>query len=129
VLAVSLFLVALAACRRLRTGSAALLVCFVLGAALTANHPNHQPRFLVSWLATGWAAAGVGLAVLLPGGRRSWAAGLGAVALAGIAWLNVPRLLSPGPAPEGGPRPERPSVLELTDYYAGDVRAAGRAMV
>ena len=112
--------------RRLRPGAAALLVCFVLGAALTFNHPNHQNRYLHSWLAAGWAMAGVGLTVLLP---RRFGTTAGGVALVGLAWLVLPGWWLGGAAPAGGPRPEEPSLLELADFYADEVRSARKPVV
>ena len=44
-LLVALFVVALVTARRLRPGGQAVLWCFLIGAVLTARHPNQQTRF------------------------------------------------------------------------------------
>jgi hypothetical protein len=101
--------------------------------ALTATHPNRKARYLHSWLAATWVAAGAGLAGLLYGRRsHSWAGArpwLGGAALAGLAWANAPALLAPGRAAEGGPQPDQPSLLDVTDSYLPELDGGRRVIV
>ena len=99
-----------------------VLLGFVLAAAaLTFHHPTHRSRFLHSWVAAGWVVAGIGLAQVVYGrltarwpGGRPW---LAAAVLAGLSLLNIPGMFQTGHAPEGGPKPDQPSVLAVTDAY------------
>ena len=61
VLAGVLVIAALVASRRLSPGGQVILWLFLLGAVLTALHPNHKSRYVHSWLAAGWVAAGIAL--------------------------------------------------------------------
>jgi hypothetical protein len=119
--------------RRLRPGGQAVLCFFVLALALTVAHPNRKGRNLHSWLASGWVTAGIGLAMLSHGRMtagcqrlRPWLAG---IAVGGLALAHFPSLTVDGHAPEGGPHPDRASLLDLTDYYLPDLDEAGRATV
>jgi hypothetical protein len=113
--------VALLYWRRLRPGGGAVLCLLVVAGALTFHHPTHRSRFVHSWIAAGWVAAGIGLAQLVYSGaawRRSRARPLlGAAALGGLACLQFPGILRANDAPEGGPHPHHPSVLGVTDAY------------
>jgi hypothetical protein len=119
VIALVLLGVACLGWRRLRPGAAVVLCLALLAGILTVRHPSPRSRFLHSWLAAGWVGAGIGLAqlttrVVRRPVYRPW---FGGAALAGLAWIQLPGLLEGGHAPEAGPRPERPSFLELTDAY------------
>jgi hypothetical protein len=105
---------------RLRPGAAAVLWLVVVAFVLVAHHPNRKSRFLHSWIATAWVAAGVGAGSLLrprPGATgltlRTGFAGL----LATAAVMHLPELVTPGRAPEGGVPPSGPSSLDVTDNY------------
>jgi hypothetical protein len=131
--AVALLAVALLCWRRLRPGGMVILAFVVLAAFLAVRYPSHRSRFLHSWLATGWVAAGIGLAQLTYGrlsaalgAARPWLAGL---ATAGIVLAHTPGALQPGHAPEGGPRPQVPSNLDVTDSYLPDLADARRPVV
>jgi hypothetical protein len=132
-LAAVLAISALLARRRLRPGGQAVLWFFVLALALTVAHPNRKGRNLHSWLAAGWVAAGMGLATAIHGRLtarhrplRPW---LASVALGGVTLVHLPALTAQGHAPEGGPRPDQLSLLELTDAYLPFLDHANRATV
>src|SRR5262249_43968350 len=96
----------------------------LLGAFLTLNHPNRQPRLMFSWLPTGWALAGVGAAMLLPpfaGRLRLLRPALGAAVVAAVAFLHLPAAPDGRPTPAGGPRPGEPSLLDLSDAFVSDI--------
>jgi hypothetical protein len=107
--------------RRLRPGALAVLCLFLLGTWLTVSHPCLQGRYLHSWFAAGWVAAGIGLASALqvrllarrPLCQSLLAAGLLIVLGAGAA----AGLTRPGHAPEGGPELQQASILDVTDGY------------
>jgi hypothetical protein len=119
--------------RTLRPGGRAVLLLFVLAAVLTEAHPNRKARNLHSWLAAGWVTAGLGAAALACGRRterfpraRPW---LAAGALAGVGCLTLPALGRPAHAPEGGPHPDRPSLLAPVDYYLAQLDESRRATI
>jgi hypothetical protein len=122
--------------RRLRPGGGAVLWLAVLSFALTVLHPNHKARFLHNWLPVLWVAAGVGASGLVYGppwnrsrfrqAARPWLAAAGVV---GLLVLQAPGALENAHAVEGGPHPEVPSVLELTEYYLPELVHAGQAAI
>jgi hypothetical protein len=131
VLAGVLCVAGLLAWPRLRRGGPAVLWLVLLAGGLTILHPNQKGRNLHSWVAAGWVAGGIGLASLLYGPLtarrpriRPW---LAAGALAGVAWAQGPALLGAGHAIEGGPKADRPSLMDLTDAYLPDIAGSGRA--
>src|SRR5947209_2673789 len=104
----------------------------LLSFALAVLHPNHKARCLHSWLPALWLGAGIGLALILHGRltrrlahARPWLTGAAVVLLLSQC-LGIWKL---GHADEGGPKPARPSMLELTDYFLPDVEHAQRATV
>jgi hypothetical protein len=127
--AVAAALVALAvlACRNLRPGGAVVLWFLLIATFLACNHPNRKHRFLHSWIASTWVAAGMGAAALA-GNRwlerrrlQPWLAGTIA---AGIALTQLPGLNLPAHAEEGGLNLRRGSALDLTDAYLPDLADA-----
>jgi hypothetical protein len=119
--------VGLLAGRSLRAGGRAVLLLFALAAVLTVAHPNRKARNLHSWLPAGWVTAGLGAATLAYGRRaRPW---LAAGTLAGVGCLTLPALGRPAHALEGGPHPERPSLLVPVDFYLGELDASRRATI
>lgn len=131
--ALALLGVAVLTCRRLRPGGQAVLWLTVLSFALTVLHPNHKARCLHSWLPALWASAGVGAAGLVYGrwtvrvkAMRGWLAGAGVV---GLLLAQGPAAMQGAHAEEGGPHPQRPSVLELSDYYLPELDHAKQADV
>ncbi len=123
----------LLAWRRLRPGGAAVLWLVLLAGGLTVFHPNQKARNLHSWVAAGWVAGGIGLAILVYGPltarwprTRPW---LAAAALGALAWMQWPALTNAGHALEGGPRPDHGSLLDLTEAYLPDLAGSGRAAV
>jgi hypothetical protein len=133
IIALALLVVALMNWRRLRPGGVIVLAFVMLAAFLAVRYPSHRSRFLHSWLATGWVAAGIGLAQLTYGrlttalgAARPWLASLAA---AGLVLAHLPGTLGPGHAPEGGPRPQVPSNLDVTDSYLPALADAQRPVV
>jgi hypothetical protein len=129
----ALALLAVCRWRRVRPGGQAVLWLLLIGAALTLTHPNRKPRGMHSWLPAGWVAAGLGLAALTHGHLtrrrprlRPWLAG---AAVAGLGWATWPALAAPGHALEGGPHPDRASVLDLVDCYLPELDASRRATI
>jgi hypothetical protein len=119
--------------RRMRAGGWIILWLVVIAAALTLRHPNQKSRFLHSWVAGGWVAAGVGLALCVNGPMtarwkrlRPW---LGTAAVGGLGLACLPGFVQAGHAPEGGPDTERPSTLALTDAYLPSLAESRRATV
>jgi hypothetical protein len=128
-----LVLAALASCRSLRPGGAVVLWLVLFGTFLGSSHPNRKGRFLHSWLAASWVAAGVGVAGLTYGSRserwrrlQPWLAG---AALGSMAVTHLPGLAAPAHAQEGGPHVAQPSLLELTDYYLGELTPTHRLVL
>jgi hypothetical protein len=121
VLALALLSAAVLCRRSLRPGAAGVLWLFFIGAALTVAHPcGGHCRYLHSWIASGWVAAGAGLAAVCSrvcGDRPRWAAlaGLGLLGVLGL--LTLPSLLRPRPASVAGPNLRLPSILDVTDSY------------
>jgi hypothetical protein len=120
-LAAVLASVAVLGWRRLRPGGVAVLWLVLVAGALTFHHPTHRSRFLHSWIAAGWVAAGIGLAQIVYGRltarRQGWRPWLAAGALASFGIYHIPVIIQAGHAPEGGPGADRPSVLDVTDAY------------
>jgi hypothetical protein len=119
--------------RRLQRGGQALLILVVMAAVLTVAHPNHKGRMLHSWVAAIWVTAGVGASALLYGNftarrprLRPWLAGAAVTGLAGVLY---PALTSAGHALEGGPHPERPVMLAVTDAYLPDLDSSRRSLI
>jgi hypothetical protein len=133
VLAAVLASAALLARQRLRPGGQAVLWFLVLALVLTVAHPNRKGRNVHSWLAAGWVAAGMGLAIVVNGSltarRRQLLPWVASAALGGIALAHLPALTAAGHAPEGGPHPDQTSLLDLTDAYLPDLDHANRATV
>ena len=119
-LAVALFGIAALSWRKLRPGGVVVLWFVLVAAALTFHHPSHRSRFLHSWVAAGWVAAGIGLAQIIYNrwtitrpALRAW---FGTTSLSMMGLFQLPGMMQ-GHAPEGGPQPDRPSVLDLTNAY------------
>ena len=133
VAAVGLLAVAVVMHRRLRPSGQALLWLTLLSFALTVLHPNHKGRNMHSWLPALWACAGVGAACLVYGRLTEWAprarAWLAAAAAACLLLLQAPAAFEGAHAEEGGPHPQHPSDLDLTDYYLPELDHAQKADV
>lgn len=124
--------VAIVSWRRLRPGGAAVLMVLIVAAALTFEHPTHRSRFVHSWIAVGWVAAGIGLAQLIYGSsprRPLLRHTIAATALSALAGMQWPGMLRASHAPEGGPHPAAPSVLEMTDAYLPAIQSADRPAI
>jgi hypothetical protein len=129
-LALGLLITAILAWRQLRTGGHAVFLLLLIAAVLAVIHPNQKSRNLHSWLATLWIGAGMGAAMLVYRDRwRRWSPALAGGVLLGLGWLHHPALMGEGHAPEGGPHPALPSLLEATDAYLVHLDSAHRAVV
>jgi hypothetical protein len=128
-----LFLVGLLSLRRFRPGTSAIFFVGLLGALLTALHPNLQGRFLHTWLGAVWLGAGLGAVALasLPGLLGWRPLGLVCAGLATLAILagHVPGLVWPVRTAEAGPVPMLPSLLDVTDSFAHDLDTSRQATV
>jgi hypothetical protein len=132
-LAMALVVAAALAHRRMRAGGWVILWLVVIAAALTIRHPNQKSRFLHSWVAGGWVAAGVGLALCVNGPLtarwkrlRPW---LATAAAGGLGLAFFQGFSQAGHAPEAGPDSQRASTLELTDAYLPSLAEARRATI
>jgi hypothetical protein len=119
--------------RRLRPGGQVIFWFAFIAAALTFNHPNHQSRYLHSWVAACWVGAGVGSASLLFGlfahrwqRARPWVA---AAAACGLGFVLAPGFVQPGHAREGGVKLGWRSTLDLSDCYLSYLAGARRTAV
>jgi hypothetical protein len=136
VLAILLFIligVAAVSIRKLRPGSRGLLCLLLIATALTLHHTNRKSRFLHSWIAAGWVLAGVGAARLVHGrltrripAARPW---LATAAVGGLAAVCLPQLAVAARVPEGGVKPERVCVLELTDAFLPEIEHSQRTAI
>jgi hypothetical protein len=80
-----------------------------------------------------WESSGIGAAILIYGRTparwprfRPWLAGATIAALAGGQFSA---LTTAGHALEGGPHPDRPCVLDMTDAYLDDLADARKAVI
>jgi len=93
-LTLGLFAVGLAHLRRFAPGGQATFALAVVGFVGVVIHPQHQGRFLASWLFAVWIGAGAGGATLLEAlmPRRAWLPVTGAawVGLAAVSWRHTP---------------------------------------
>ena len=124
--AAGLALVALASANRLRPGGAAVGVFVTLSALLTLAHPNHQVRYLHSWIPAVWILVGIGVAVLLQSIRSPRVQGVAASAallLAGSQAIAIGK--SDAITMRAGERQGR-SDLDLSDAYLPELAAAER---
>jgi hypothetical protein len=125
--------VAILSLRKLRPGVRALVCLLVIAAALTLHHTNRKSRVLDTWIAAGWVRAGIGAARLVHGSltrrvpaARPW---LATAVVGGLAVVCLPSLTEAARVPESGLKPERPSVLELTDIYLPEIAASKRTAI
>jgi hypothetical protein len=129
VIAVALAAVAIAGWRRWDRGGAAVFSFLIVAALLTNYHPANRGRFLFTWLATAWVAAGVGAAWLVVRLSRRLTASRTAMSCGVIAVLlcvQAPTLLRQGHAEEGGPRPDLPSLATVADAVVADAATSRR---
>jgi hypothetical protein len=131
--AVTLAVVGLLLTRRLRGGAGVILALVVVASILTVAQPTCRSRFLHSWLAVVWVAAGVGLASAIYAWRPHRALvvrhGIAIVALAILAIVCGRSATAPGHAPEGGVNRAMPSALELAEGFLPDVQDSRRVAV
>jgi hypothetical protein len=129
IIAVVFAVVAIASWLRWERGGAAVFSFLIVAAVLTNYHPANRGRFLFTWLATAWVAAGVGAAWLVDRLSRNWVAARSAVSwgvIAVLACAQGPTLLRSGHAEEGGPRRELSSLASVADAVASEAATARR---
>jgi hypothetical protein len=121
--------------RRRLTGEFAVFLFLIVAALLTNYHSGNRSRFLHSWLAVAWVAAGVGAAVAVDRLREhlpAWPvvrpALVGGV-LAGLALFQGPALVKAGHAEEGGPQLHVPNHMNVADEVAPEVLRARRPVL
>lgn len=127
-----LFVLALVCAPRLRPGSAAVLLLGLISALLTAMHPNHQGRYLHSWIAAVWVGAAlavVTLPVLLPSTRRRLPAAVAAALALLLAAWQVPGIVEGRRSLAAGPLPGQPTTLDLTDLVLKQAEQSDRMTV
>jgi hypothetical protein len=135
VLVLALIAVAVLCQRRWVTGTTVVFGFLLVAALLTNYHSANRSRFLHSWLAVGWAGAGVGAALgaerlaewgrsLGAGDSRLLAPALSGLALVGLVMLQRSALVGPGHAQEGGPQPDSPNLLALADEICPELARA-----
>jgi hypothetical protein len=119
--------------RRLRPGGGLLLMFVAVSIALTLLQPTGRGRFLHSWLAVTWVAAGVGLAGAVFAFRRGPLTAperlVGVAAAVGFAVVCGPSALQPGHAREGGLRPAAPCTLLVPEAYLPHLEGARRVAI
>ncbi len=116
-LVAGLALAALLLSQHLRPGSALIFWILLLAGGMTMAHPTLRSRFLHSWIAVLWVAAGVGLVQLLQlrwlAGRPALRHGLKVSLAALLIGAQIQSLGQAGRSPEGGPVNGQPMVLDL----------------
>src|SRR5262249_11023024 len=120
-----------------RPGAGSVFALVAVAALLTNHHSANRSRFLHSWLAVAWVAAGAGAALAaqqVAARVRSWrGAGTAPPALrllapgplaAGLARRAGPALVGLGHAEEGGPQGGRPNLLGVADAVVPELARA-----
>jgi hypothetical protein len=107
--------------RKLRPGGRAVFIFFLVAASLTVLHPQRKSRYVHTWVAAGWVAAGLGFAAVTcgrcarrAGPFRPW---LTAAAAAGVLLAHGPALSTAGHSPERGHDHLGGSTCDLADVY------------
>lgn len=132
-LVVGLAVVSLVMAQKLRPGSGLIFGVLLIGGAMTMSHPTLRSRFLHSWIAVLWVAAGVGLAQLSQirwdMGRPALRHGLAMGLVALLIGAQVLALTQPGRSPEGGPKEGRPLVLDLVRPLLREVEESRQVVI
>jgi hypothetical protein len=132
-LAAGLCVAGLLSWRRLCPGGAAVACFVVLAVGLTLIHPNHKGRCVHSWVTALWVMAGVGASTLVHGRLTARCKAMqpvvGTAVIAVLAVALGPALLGKGHALEGGPHPDHPSLLDVTDSYVPELVSAHKATI
>jgi hypothetical protein len=150
VLVLILIAAAILGWRRWEKGTATIFIFLVVAALLTNYHSANRSRFLHSWLAVGWIAAGVGAAQISAFANRAFVSLLGTAistrvgglsfsrflrpallfaALAGLVGLQGSVLFESGHAEEGGPNVSVPSLLVVADSISPELRHARKPVL
>jgi hypothetical protein len=130
ILAVGLAALGAVRLRRYPSGASAVFIFALLSALGVVAHPQHQGRFLASWIFSVWICAGAGAAValdLIAPRRPSWSRG---VAAAALLTLLAAAQISQRPSPLAYDHAIRarsgPSDLELARPYLPALAGAKR---
>jgi hypothetical protein len=125
-----LFLVTLASWRRLRPGAIAVVLLGLISAFLTCLHPNHQIRFLHTWLPAIWVCAGIGAVTassLLSRTLGKRAAGLAVASTALLMTvMHAAPIVQGKKSWIGGPAAERASMLDVSDAICRETAGTHR---
>ncbi|HTU90182.1 MAG TPA: hypothetical protein VMF69_08925 [Gemmataceae bacterium] len=145
-MAAILCLCGLLAWRKLRPGGIAVLALVLLASVLTPLHPNHKARMLHSWIPAVWVTAGLGAAALWTRAgsvsdgysirrlrfrlvsRRFLLCSL-LCFLCVLCGSVVSSFSLLDHAVEGGPHPEQPCMLDVTDAYLPAIQRGGRTLL
>ena len=109
--------------RRLVAGNEAVFALAVVAALLTVLHPHRQPRFVHSWVAALWIAAGLGLGAVvtaLPVGAAVRRAAAAAAVLA-LVLVQAGGLTRGAAAARAAAHQGERSNLDITDAYIGSI--------
>ncbi len=133
VLAVALALLGATQSRRFPPGARAVFFLALLGFVAVVIHPQHQGRFLTSWVFAVWIAAGSGAGVLFDWALSKRAAGLQlATAVMAIVLLGAANLwYQPSPAAyrHAFRSTSGPSDLDLVQPYLKDLQGVREVMI
>ena len=133
-LAIALFVFALVRVRSMRPGAIAVFALALMSFVAVVAHPQHQPRFLASWVFAVWIGAGAGAAMLISRLMRAQPRLIAAAASAIVAALAFTGWRPPSPTayaatihPRGGESDldlVRPVLPDLLSSFPPDL---GRA--
>ena len=127
VAAILCLLAALIVCRRWGPEGRAPLAMAALGFALVILHPQHESRFLHSWLAAAWVAGAAALITIIytPAfSNRGLSTPLAAAAAIAAAILLAPNLLEQRAAGSG-----QLSLLDISDAYLPELAGTRRVAI
>jgi hypothetical protein len=126
--AVALMLVAAFRFARLPPAGRAALMLVLVAAIAVVLHPQHQPRFLASWIFAVWIAAGAGAGILFEGiaGKRLRAAAIAIASKAALALIagTARQSLSPRVAFYASRTPVSANDLDLVRPYLAELDGA-----
>ncbi len=115
-----LLAIGLRSIRWMRAGTEIVWFLVGIGCLLTVVHPNHQQRFLHTWIALVWVLAGCGAAWIAYSRKRrkAWIPAMASTAIiAALLFLSAPHTRTlRTPLLDDSTRP-RISTLDLTDAY------------
>ncbi len=127
VAAILCLLAALIVCRRWGPEGRAPLAMAAIGFALVILHPQHESRFLHSWLAAAWVAGAAALVTIIytPAfANRGLSTPLAAAAAIAAAILLAPNLLE-----QRAPASGQLSLLDISDAYLPELAGTKRVAI